>query len=673
MVKSKKWLCVSVTLFILLSMSAYAFGQGEIAEEDRTLAPYFVVEGGDPSLDQFPLKSTGVNVNINGTIADIYVTQTYANNGTGPINASYVFPASTRVSVHGMTMRIGDNLITAKIKEREEAKQDFEQAKEEGKSASLLEQQRPNVFSMDVANIMPGDTVEIELHYTELVEAADSINRFVFPTVVGPRYSNQSKAGAPDTDKWVESPYLKDGKTPPGQYDIKVGISAATPVRDIKCMSHKITIVQQKETAAQVSLADSDEYAGNRDFILDYRLTGQGIQNGLMLYEGEKENFFMLAIQPPERMKTEDIPGREYIFVLDVSGSMNGFPIDTAKGLIKNLVSNLRSTDKFNVILFAGDSSIMAPESVPATKKSIDEAIALIDRQEGSGGTELSPALERSISLPRDEGMSRSIVIITDGYIDSEKAIFDLIHENLNDTNFFPFGIGSSVNRYLIEGIAKAGSGEPFVLTDPSGASETADRFRQYIQSPVLTDINAEFDGFDAYDIEPQSIPDLFAQRPVVLFGKWRGDPKGTIHISGRTGKERYEADIQVSDMEVTDANSAIRYLWARSKIARLSDYGFGDKDDPAVKEEVTALGLEYSLLTPYTSFIAVIEKIRNPGGKSTDVDQPLPLPLNVSNLAVGNAYTQGDEPGILILIAGISAMMFVVYLRRRKNRAVSV
>jgi Ca-activated chloride channel family protein len=670
---TKKLLSALITVFLLFNLSSGAFCEWENEEnnsEDKTLSPYFLVEGADSSTNQFPLKETKVDVNICGTIADILVTQIYANNGESPINASYIFPASTRASVHGMTMEVGDHRVTAKIKEREVAKQEFEQAKEEGKSASLLEQQRPNVFSMDVANIMPADTVRIELHYSELIESTDGIYQFVFPTVVGPRYSNQQKSSAAETDKWVESPYLKDGKTPSGKYDITVNLSTGVPVKDIKGISHRINIVQENESVAEVTLADKDEYAGNRDFILDYRLTGKEMQNGLMLYEGEKENFFMLTIQPPERVKAEEIPGREYIFILDVSGSMNGFPLDTAKSLIKELVSHLRSTDKFNLVLFAGDSSVMSPESMPATKASIDEAINLIDRQEGGGGTELLPALERALSLPADKNLSRSVVIITDGYIDCERAIFDLIRDNVGETSFFSFGIGSSVNRYLVEGMAKAGSGEPFVLTEPSKASEIADKFREYIQSPVLTDINVKFDGFDVYDVEPQNIPNVFAQRPVTLFGKWRGEPSGTIHIAGKTGKGDYKAGIDVSDIECSDANSAIRYLWARSKIARLSDYGLGGEDDPAARKEITKLGLEYSILTQYTSFIAVIEKIRNMEGKSTDVDQPLPLPLNVSNLAVGGSYTQGDEPGLLILAVGALAAMLAVYLRRRKTRA---
>lgn len=669
--KTKKLLSVVLVVLILLGTSVISYGESEEIGEDKTLSPYFLVEGNDSSFDQFPLKETAVSVNINGAIADIIVTQTYSNNGSSPINARYVFPASTKVSVHGMKMEIGDNLVIAKIKEKEEAKKEFEQAKTEGKSASLLEEQRPNVFSMDVANIMPGDVVRIELHYTELITPDNGTYQFVFPTVVGPRYSNKSEAGASESDKWVESPYIKDGKTPPGKYDITVKLSTGVPVKDIECSSHKVIVAKESESVALISLANKDEYAGNRDFILDYKMTGKDVQCGLMLYEGDKENFFMLTIQPPERVKQENIPGREYVFVLDVSGSMEGYPLDTAKSLIKNLAGNLKKTDKFNLILFAGASSLMSSTSVPATKENVQKAIELIDEQEGGGGTELVPALETAIAVPVANDISRSIVVITDGYIDSEKEIFGLINENLGNINFFSFGIGTSVNRYLIEGMAKAGQGEPFVLVDASDADEIAGRFREYVQSPVLTDIEISFNNFDVYDVEPQAIPDLFAKRPIVLFGKWHGKPAGTVKLAGRTGSGEYVQEIEVANMAPMDTNSAISYLWARSKVERLLDYGFGDNEDPDVRKEVVDLGLEYSMLTPFTSFIAVIEKIRNTEGKSTDVDQPLPLPLNVSNLAVGDPYTQGAEPEILILASCMLAMALFIYMKQRKKRTV--
>jgi Ca-activated chloride channel homolog len=656
------WLYWFFSGVIALFLAGPVYGE---KGNDKTLSPYFFIAGGDPSVDQFPLKETNVVVNVNGVIADIYVTQTYSNEGTRPVNGRYVFPASTRASVHGMKMVIGDHMVTAKIKERQSAKQEFEKAKEEGKSASLLEQQRPNVFTMNVANIMPQDVVQIELHYTELITPTEGTYEFIYPTVVGPRYSNQPEANASETDKWVKSPYLKEGKVPPTKFNISVILSTGIPLQELVCTSHKVDVFWETKSVAKVSLSKSGEFNGNRDFILNYRLTGKEIQCGLMLYEGEGENFFLLMVQPPERIKQADIPPRESIFILDVSGSMHGFPLDTAKVLIKDLINHLRQTDKFNLILFSGSSSVMAPSSVPATKENILKALQLIDAQRGGGGTELSPALKKALSLPRDEESSRIVIIITDGYIAAEKDVFELIQNNLNKTNFFSFGIGSAVNRYLIEGMAKAGLGEPFVVTKAEEAHGAAERFREYVQSPLLTNIQVKYEGFETYHVEPPGLPDLFAQRPLILFGKWRGRPEGEIEVSGKSGKGHYVRTFQVSETKPLKVNSALRYLWARLRIARLSDFNFG-KENPETKEEITSLGLTYSLLTPHTSFIAVLETIRNPEGKSKDVDQPLPLPLNVSDLAVGGEYGVGPEPEMVLLIGIALLVLLLIALQKR-------
>jgi Ca-activated chloride channel family protein len=256
-------------------------------------------------------------------------------------------------------------------------------------------------------------------------------------------------------------------------------------------------------------------------------------------------------------------------------------------------------------------------------------------------------------------------MVITDGFINAERDVFELIQNNLNTTNFFSFGIGSSVNRYLIEGMAKAGLGEPFVVLGPGEASSVAERFRDYVQSPVLTQVKVKYKGFEAYDVEPRTLPDLFAQRPLVFFGKWRGEPGGQIEVSGKTGKGGYVQTFQVSETKPLEVNSALRYLWARSRIARLSDFNFG-KDNPEVKEEVTSLGLTYSLVTSYTSFIAVLEVIRNQEGDGKDVDQPLPLPLNVSDPAVGD-YAAGPEPEMVLLLTIVLLISSLLFFQRRR------
>ena len=700
-------------------------------------------------MERFPLKSTDVVTNINGLIAETYVTQIYVNEGDVPINASYVFPTSSGVSVHGMKMIIGNEMITAQIKEKEEAKVEYEEAKSEGKSASLMEQKRPNVFTMDVANIMPGDTVSIELHYTELLAPTENVYEFIFPTVVGPRYappeessgedgdasgengepdgssvserdgesdgssvserdgepdgsSVSERDGEPDgssvsggdsanagngisvgngsgtgsglseDDSWIVSPYLADGATPPGDYNITVNLSTGVPIADITSKTHAIKVNKTDSSTAQITLANPADYAGNRDFILKYKLTGESIQSGLVLAGGhgnngsfKEEQFFMLTIQPPERFEPEDIPPREYIFVLDVSGSMFGYPLDTAKELIHDLVADLKETDTFNLILFANDTMLLSPRSLPATAANIKTATKLIDEQEGGGGTSLLPALEDAIAVPKSEDIARSIVIITDGYISNESEVISCITDNMDSASFFSFGIGSSVNDYLIKQVAGCGLGESFIVTDKEDAEESAENFRTYIEAPLLTDISITYKGFEVYDVEPAVPSILYASQPIVLFGKWRGKPGGTITVTGKAGGEEYVQEIPVGNVTVDMESEAIRYLWARTHLDRIAGYG-SVRNDESVKEEITQLGLEYNMITPYTSFIAVSEIIRNTDGDSKDVDQALPLPQRVSNLAVGGGYRAYSEPGMLFLSLAAAAVMIRKKFARR-------
>jgi Ca-activated chloride channel family protein len=632
-----------MTKAFLSIMVLWAGSQSQEIAQDaaKTLSPYFLVNSDDPAVDRLPLLSTSAHVNIAGVIADVKVTQAYKNEGNKAIEAIYVFPASTRAAVYAMRMTIAGRVIQAVIKERKQARADYEAAKQQGKGASLLEQQRPNVFQMNVANIMPGDTVKVEMNYTELLVPVDNVYEFAYPTVVGPRYSNKPEAGAKESDTWTQNPYLHAGQKPTYAFSIGADIKTGVPIQDIACPSHKVNISYDGPASASMTLDKSESCGGNRDFILKYRLAGNAIESGLLLYKGEKENFFLLMVQPPKRVAVADIPRREYIFVVDVSGSMNGYPLDISKGLLKNLISGLRPVDCFNVVLFAGGASVMSETSLPATAENIKRAIDVIDHQQGGGGTELVPALKRAMNLPRAEGTSRSVIIATDGFVDVEPEAFELIRNNLNNANVFAFGIGTSVNRHLIEGMAHAGNGEPFVVTAQNSAVATAEKFREYVKSPVLTNIKCSYDGFSTYDVEPLSIPDVFAARPVIIFGKWKNRPDGSITLTGTTGRDEYRQRIDVGRVKASEGNAALRYLWARSRIATLGDFNALRGDESAVKE-ITALGLQYNLLTNYTSFVAIDSEIRNKDGKSHTVKQPLPLPEGVSDLAVGGQAQGG-------------------------------
>jgi len=331
----KKRIFATLILSVIIAAATPSHAHPENGA-DQTLSPYFLIKSHDSDADRLPLKSTQAHVNISGVIADVTVTQVYKNEGHKPLEAVYVFPASSRAAVYGMKMIIGERTITAKIREREQARQEYDQAKQAGKSASLLEQHRPNVFQMNVANILPSDVIQVELEYTELLIPTDTVYEFVYPTVVGPRYVDTQNHEAGSSHTWTVNPYLHQGEPPTYTFNIAVDISAGIPIQDIACESHKTDTSYKGTDFATVTLDPSEKQGGNRDFILKYRLAGSKIESGLLVSEGKEENFFLLMVQPPKRVVKSQIPPREYIFVVDVSGSMHGFPLDISKKLLKD-------------------------------------------------------------------------------------------------------------------------------------------------------------------------------------------------------------------------------------------------------------------------------------------------------------------------------------------------
>ena len=653
------------------------------APSTQAESPYFFVQGAQPGVEALPLKSTDVRVDISGVIADVVVTQRYKNEGTVPIEAKYLFPGSTRAAVNALNVRIADRLITAQIREKQQARIEYDQARKEGKTAALLEQHRPNVFQMNVANILPGDDVLVELRYNELLVPTDGRYQFVYPTVVGPRYAGTASNAPSETTSgstpahaqaFPAQPVLREGEVSPSAFNLKVNLASPIGIQDIRSPSHAIDTAMDAGSAAKrasVQLAGAaSRVSNNRDFILDYRLAGNAIQSGVLLHRGEKENFFLAMVQPPQAVPQAAITPRDYVFVVDISGSMHGFPLDTAKALMRQLLGNLRASDTFNVLLFSGSNRMLAPHSVPATPANVNAAIRTIEQMGGGGSTELLPALRRVYAEPKAPELARTVVVVTDGYVTVESEAFALVRQHLGQANVFAFGIGSSVNRHLMEGLARAGMGEPFIVTRPDEAKAQAERFRKLIESPVLTSVKARFEGIDVYDVKPQALPDVLAERPVIVFGKWRehaGTTPPNLIVEGRAAHGPYTQTLPIDVAANGPGTGALRLLWARHRIAALSDEEALTGGD-AQKAAITKLGLDYSLLTQYTSFIAVDQVVRNPGGQGATANQPSPLPEGVSNLAVGEASALGaavsstPEPetwaAMLVVLAVLGAQM---------------
>jgi len=668
--------CTLLAVWAFLLLVAWSPAHADDAEALPAEGPYFQVAGGDPSIDRLPLKSTRVDVRVAGVIADVTVTQHYRNEGRRPIEARYVFPGSTRAAVHAMQVRLGDRVLHAQIDEKQRARIRHETAKREGKTSALLEQHRPNVFRMNVANILPGDDVQVELRYTELVAPTDGRYEFVFPTVVGPRYHVPATAGGPS--HVPATAHLGEGEASNTRFELNLRFASPLPVHELHSTSHAIEVQGEGSAQAEVALNDAGP-RNDRDFILAWRLAGERTATGLMLFKGEGrhdddagpegENFFLALVEPPRAIAPSQINPREYVFVVDVSGSMHGHPLATAKTLLRNLIGHLRPSDSFNVLLFSGSSQMLAERPVPATRANIERALATIDAARGGGSTEIVPALRRIAALPKNADVARSVIVVTDGYVTVENQVFELIRRNLGNSNVFAFGIGSAVNRHLIEGIARAGQGEPFIVTKPELAAAQAERLRRMIEAPVLTGLRARFDGLEVYDVEPaalDALPDVLGGRPVVVVGKWRGEPRGHLVLEGRAANGTHSEVVPVG---TPDAQAvALRHLWARGRIQQLSDQE-ALEGGSARRDEITALGLRYSLLTQYTSFIAVDRVVRT-GEAAVPVDTPLPLPQGVSKQAIGPAVgvavPSTPEPAAWLALLVVAVLVGAAVVNRR-------
>ncbi len=575
----------------------------------KSSSPYFFVKSNYPTRATLFLKSTKAEATITGSIAKVKVQQVYVNTSRRKYDAIYIFPGSTRAAVYGLDMTVGDRVIHAQVKEREEARQEFEEARTKGKTATLLEQDRPNVFKMEVANIRPGDTIKVDMFYTELLEYREGMYEFVYPTAVGPRYSNQEEG-------FVTMSIAQHIFQQKSTFNVDITIDNPLPIQAMAA-SHEISVDKETDNRTKITLNNSKGEELGSDFILKYGLQGGVVESGLTLYDHGDEKFFLMMMQPPKQVSDSEILPREYIFIVDVSGSMEGFPLEISKNILRRLVSSLKPADRFNVLLFESSNAMLYKTSVPATKENIEKAIHVIDNQSGGGGTELYPALKKAFTYkdPSLKNYARTFIIATDGFVTIESKAFQLIADNVDKANFFPLGIGESVNRYLIEGMAWAGASEPFIIENETEAEKVGDRLIKMISQPLLTDINIDWGDFEVYDTYPQKIPTVFTERPIIVFGKYKGNPTGNVTLLGKTSKGEYQKNMPANTF-VQSKNEALRYLWARNKIRYLSDYApcfeenevyygpgyISDKN----KEEVTQLGLKYNLLTAYTSFLAV-------------------------------------------------------------------
>src|SRR5437016_9545038 len=558
-----------------------------------------------------------------------------------------------------MTMLVGDRTVRGKILRREEAQAVYEAAKSNGQTASLLNQERPNIFTQSVANILPGEQIKISISYVETLKYEDGSYEFVFPMVVGPRYipghatgaqPNASGDGfAPNTDQVPDASRITPQPVPEGMrvgHDVSIDLTldAGVPIDGLSSKTQEVSVERPDDHRARVTLKDQAAIP-NKDFILRYDVAGKKFSDALLTHSSANGGFFTLILQPPDRVTAEDVTPKELVFVLDTSGSMSGFPIEKAKETMKLALDNLYPYDTFNLITFSGDEHILFPEPVPATKENLAKAQAFLESRQGGGGTEMMKAIKASMDPSDAQGHVRIVCFMTDGYVGNDMEIIGEVQKHPN-ARVFAFGIGSSVNRFLLDNMAKYGRGEVEYVGLNDDGSAAARRFHERVRNPLLTDIAIDWNGISVADVYPKTIPDLFSAKPVILTGRYTGNGRGVVRLKGKMSGRDFVREVPVDFSSSQSQHDVLTTLWARTRVDDLMSQDFKGMQQGAMRDEVkqaiVQLGLDYRLMTQFTSFVAVEEMIVTDGGKPRRIDVPVEVPEGVNRQAV---YGQEDRP----------------------------
>lgn len=584
-----------------------------------------------------PLKHTGVRASVSGCIGTVEVTQQFLNPYSGKIEAVYVFPLPHNASVNEFIMTIGERRIRGIIRERREAEQIYQDARRQGYVASLLTEERPNVFTQRVANIEPGKQIDVEIKYFHTLEYVDGWHEFVFPMVVGPRFNPpgttngigavaRGQSGA--SGQGTEVHYLRPGERSRHDISLELDVDAGVPIEEFECRTHSIVSERPAPERLRVALAPADSLP-NKDFVLRYRIAGDHIKSTLVAHRDERGGYFNLVLYPPRELQNLQRQPLELVFVLDCSGSMSGRPLEQAKAAVERGLSLLQPGDSFQLITFSMTASSLGARPLEATAENLGRGLQFVRALKSEGGTMMVEGIKAALDFPHDEQRLRFICFLTDGFIGNEAEILGEIHRRRGASRIFSFGIGSSVNRYLLDHMARAGHGVVAYLGLNDSAAQIMEDFFHRISHPAITDLTVDWGGLRATEVVPGNLPDLFVGRPVVIAGRFAATDDTIVRIHGQAAGESIQVAIPASLRGAGLAHPGIPAVWAGMKVAELADRATY-APDPELPETIQHLALDYGLMSPFTAFIAVDSSRRTEGAEGTTVPVAVPVPDGV-------------------------------------------
>ncbi|MBN1410641.1 MAG: marine proteobacterial sortase target protein [Spirochaetales bacterium] len=637
-----RWLLITFLVVFTIQIQAeekldpydYVTGLSEI----NTSSMVFYLEDSQkymkaPDLD---MKAT---IYINGIIAKIKFTQVFSNPYDKWLEGTYVFPLSETAAVIKLRMTVGEKVIEGIIMEKKEAKKTYEEAKANGKKAALLEQDRPNIFTTQVANIPPGEKITVEFEYQDVIEPEDGEYSLRFPLVITPRYDpdareeygllvnsrNISEQMGNDNHIPVRfnlAPFLGGGKGKRNNIDISVELNAGFPLRSIVSLYHGVHVAMRSSDSCVLALA-SGTVPADRDFVLRWNPEpGTEPEVSLLMENDKTSQYGLVMIQPPgiESVGIARIP-RETVFIIDTSGSMEGSSIVQAKEALLAALKNMADTDMFNIIAFNSTYKTLFNECRIKDSVNYTQALLFVANLQADGGTEMKPVLEYVFSLNRDRSRLGQVIFITDGAVSNESELFTLIKRNLDDRRLFTIGIGSAPNSYFMRKAAAAGRGTFTYIGDVDEVEDTMKRLFVKISSPLMRNINIIWEG-NAGEIWPGTLPDLYAGQPVCILSKLSG-AGGQLIVKGEYGGKIWTKKIALGK---GNADRGIGMLWARKKIDVLLDQAVEGISDDVIRMQVLPIALEYKLMSPYTSFVAVEHVISKPAAENIESGE---VPLN--------------------------------------------
>ena len=668
---------LSVLLAFTTILAGWAYGQSD----DGAVTPARVGEGcllyRSPLSGRYetvPLVHTDAAVDVRGLVAATTVTQQYVNKTNEPIEAVYVFPLPHDAAVYDMEIRIGNRVIRSVIKEREEAKRTYEAAKSEGKRAALVEEERPNIFTASVANLMPGDHVDVRLRYVEALRWEESRLRLVFPMVVGPRYITGTQAVGHEGTGWAAdsdavpdasriTPPVRNPETRPGHdISLAVDLDAGFEFASIKSVSHEINVHRLADGRQHVDLA-SGTTLPNKDFVLEVQQAESAQPKAALFLSPEKESgetHFLLTAFPPTVQPTKRVP-LEMLYLIDVSGSMSGTSIQQAREALLQALDRLTPADRFGIVAFNHSYYEFASQPLAASSENVAAARGYVERLEASGGTEMLPALLHVMQKAETGGYLRHIVLLTDGDLGNEEQIFAALRQDLGGARLYTVAIGSAPNFFLATKMAQFGRGSFTHIADISEIREQMGRLLETIESPVLTDVGLSFEGIELAEVYPQRLPDLFLRQPLLVFGRISQGRKGTVRLTARAGDQPFETSIPF-DVSAASFHPGITTLWARQRVEDLTDH-WREADEDArasIRASLIAHAIRYHLVTRFTSLVAVEELVANVGGESRTVPVPTELPAGMQMDKVFGAPATGtadaflERLGVILLLIGL-------------------